>query len=64
MGIASSQDLRPWHVLRRTGPDAVHHYGEIHRFLEPGALLEEPLPEGWGRACHTARADTFGHQVA
>jgi glutamate synthase domain-containing protein 2 len=64
MGLRSSSELRPWHILRRTGPDAIHHYGEIHRYLEPGALLREPLPEGWARACHAARADSFEHRAA
>ena len=59
MGIARPDDLRPWHILRRTSPTEIHHYGEIYEFLHEGDLLHDPLPAGYKRACEAARADTF-----
>lgn len=63
MGIASTADLRPWHVMRRTGPDDIHHYGQIHEYLQDGALLGNDLPETYARACRSASAETFQHSV-
>ena len=59
MGIAQPDDLRPWHIMRRTSPTEIHHYGEIYEFLRKGDLLHDPLPPGYKRACEAARADTF-----
>ena len=61
MGIASPDDLRPWHIMRRISPTEVRHYGEIYEFLQDGDLLQEPLPKTYKRACEAASAETFMH---
>lgn len=61
MGIHSTSELRPWHVMRRTSPTEIHHYGEIYEYLQPGVLLQEPLPATYRRACEAAVAESFEH---
>ena len=61
MGIAEPSELRPWHIMRRTSPTEIHHYGELFEFLAPDRLLQEPLPETYARACQAASADTFAY---
>lgn len=63
MGIAHPHELRPWHIMRRTSPTEVHHYGEIFEYLKPGALLAEPLPISYERAWRAASAETFASQI-
>ncbi len=60
MGLASPAELRPWHVMRRTSPTEVKHYGELFEFLAPGALLDEGrLPGSFARAVASATPDSF-----
>jgi glutamate synthase domain-containing protein 2 len=59
MGCASTNDLRPWHLMRRFGPFEVKHYGEIFGYLEEGALLGKTAPKEFARAWSVARADSF-----
>ena len=61
MGISHPQRLRRWHIMRRISPVEVRHYGEIYDYLEPGALLQDPLPPAYERAWKAASADTFTH---
>ncbi len=61
MGVATPDDLRPWHIMRRVSPTEVKHYGEIFEFLAEGNLLTEPLPETYKRAWTAAEAETFSH---
>lgn len=60
-GLRHPAELRPWHILRRTTQFEIHHYGEIFEYLKPGALLREPLPRTYARACAAAVAHSFGH---
>ncbi len=60
-GLEHPDQLRPWHILRRTTQFEVHHYGEMFHYLNPGELLTEPLPKNYARAVHAASAHTFGH---
>ncbi|MEM7119112.1 MAG: FMN-binding glutamate synthase family protein [Chloroflexota bacterium] len=60
-GMAHPSELRPWHILRRTSPTAIHHYGEIYDFLEHGDLLAEHLPKSYARAVNAASPHTFAH---
>ena len=64
MGIADPDDLHPWHIMRRTSPTEIRHYGEIYEFLNDGDLLKENLPNSYERACRAASADTFVHTTA
>lgn len=60
MGLKSPAELRPWHLMRRTGPTDVKHYGELYEFLEPGSLLDEKtLPESFARSVRAASAESF-----
>ena len=62
-GLGHPDELRPWHIHRRVSPTRVMHYGEMFDYLEPGELLEEPLPESYARAWRSASADSFEAQV-
>ncbi|MFQ5639892.1 MAG: FMN-binding glutamate synthase family protein [bacterium] len=64
MGIANPDHLHPWHIMRRTGPTEIKHYGEIYEFLNDGDLLQENLPNSYKRAWHAASAETFEHAHA
>jgi glutamate synthase domain-containing protein 2 len=64
MGLEHTDQLRPWHLMRRIGPFEVKHYGELFKYLKPGELLEEneeDLPLGWGRAVKAANPESFSH---
>ncbi|MFK7804739.1 MAG: FMN-binding glutamate synthase family protein [Anaerolineae bacterium] len=61
MGLHSPADLKPWHVMRRTSPTEIRHYGEVYEFLEPGDLLKDELPPSYKRACQLASAESFAH---
>lgn len=61
IGLASSTDLRPWHVMHRVSPTETKHYGELYDFLDDGELLRTPLPIAYKRACEAASPDTFDH---
>ena len=60
-GLASPEDLRPWHIMRRTGQLETKHYGEIVGYLSPGALIQNEPPEGFARAWNAASPQTFAH---
>jgi glutamate synthase domain-containing protein 2 len=62
LGLNSSEDLRPWHVMHRVSPNQTRHYGELYNFLRDGALLADELPPDYARACAAASAETFGHE--
>lgn len=61
MGLSHSSELRQWHILRRTSPTDIKHYGEIYHYLKPGELLQEPYPKDYARAVLASSADTFDH---
>ncbi len=61
MGIATTKDLKPWHVMKRISPNQSKHFGEIYEFLEEGALLSNNPPKSFERALKAAVAETFDH---
>lgn len=61
MGIATPAELQPWHILRRVSATEIRHYGELFEFVQPGDLLQEPIPHSYERAWRAASAGTFGH---
>jgi len=62
MGIARTEDLRQWHIMRRVGANDIKHYGEIYEYLHEGDLLkDESLPASFERAYKAAVAETFTH---
>ncbi len=61
MGLMHSDELQPWHLMRRVSPTDIRHYGELFHFLEGGELLSPTPPEAYARAMHAASADSFRH---
>ena len=61
LGLRSPEELRPWHVMHRTSPTETKHYGELYDFLDPGELLNSPLPPDYQRACDAASPESFAH---
>ena len=61
IGLDSSDDLRPWHLMHRVSANETRHYGELYKFLRDGDLLADELPPEYARACQSASAETFGH---
>ena len=59
MGLARTSELRPWHVLKRTGLAETRHYGELYEYIEEGSLLGHTPPASFARALEGARADSF-----
>ncbi|HEB52949.1 MAG TPA: FMN-binding glutamate synthase family protein, partial [bacterium] len=58
-GLQHPDDLRPWHIQRRTSPTEVQTYAEIYRYLKKGALLRGDVGEPWGRLLSMASPDSF-----
>ncbi len=59
MGLGSTRQLRPWHLMRRVSPTEVQHYGELFHYLERGELLGDDPPADYARALRAASAQTF-----
>lgn len=59
VGLERSEDLRPWHVMRRISAFETQHYGEIYNYLQPGELLGDNVPSPRWRANKSAAATTF-----
>ncbi len=58
-GMASPSDLRPYHFMRRAGPDRVLSLADLYRGLAPGELLAGTDHPQFKHAWAMARADTF-----
>ena len=58
-GLEHPDELRPWHIFRRTSQVEVHTYDEIYDYLEPGELLEGTPSASWKSWMSLASADTF-----
>ena len=61
MGLDGVHKLRPWHIMRRTAANEIHHYGEIFDFLDDGELLQDELPKDYELAVKAARAEDFAY---
>lgn len=59
MGVVHSEDLRPFHLMRRIDAFTVKHYGEIFEYLKPGDLLKKDLPKSFERAFNAAVSQSF-----
>jgi glutamate synthase domain-containing protein 2 len=62
-GFTLPEELKPHHIQRRISPSEVKHLGEIYHYLEPGALLREPLPAEFSEAMQLARPESFSPAV-
>lgn len=58
-GCSHPSELRPWHIHRRITPSEVKHYAELHEYLNPRALLENPIPPSFARAWRHSAAESF-----
>jgi len=58
-GLEHPDELRPWHIFRRTSQVQVHTYDEIYDYLEPDELLEGTPSASWKSWMSLASADTF-----
>ena len=59
MGLEKTDDLKPWHLMRRTEAYEIRNYSEIYDFLKPGDLLKKSLPISYARAVEAANAESF-----
>ena len=60
MGVKHTNELRPWHLMKRTGLSEIHHYGELYEFIEEGSLLGNTVPKSFVRPLEAAQAESFG----
>jgi hypothetical protein len=60
-GLDATDQLRPWHIVRRVSPLETLHYGEIGDYLKPGDLLQDEPPPSFARSWRAASASTFAH---
>ncbi|MCP4418845.1 MAG: FMN-binding glutamate synthase family protein [Chloroflexi bacterium] len=58
-GINITSQLRPWHIERRVSATEVLNYGQIYEYLEPGVLLQKPVPATYKHALESASPETF-----
>lgn len=65
-GLSHPSELGPEHVMRRVSPHEIRSIATLYRFLEPGELLGERLPEHavFQRFWAQARADSFAPPAA
>lgn len=61
MGLDSATELRPWHIMRRTSPTDIKHYGELFEWLTDRDLLGEGYPQSYTRAMSASSAESFEH---
>lgn len=59
MGLNHPSELRPWHLVMRTGPSETKHFGKIYKFLKGGELLGHDVPEDFRWAHELASSETF-----
>jgi glutamate synthase domain-containing protein 2 len=58
-GLNHPRELRPYHFMRRTGPDRIVSFSELYRFLEPGELLFGTNHSMFQEAWEVATAESF-----
>jgi glutamate synthase domain-containing protein 2 len=63
-GLSHPEELSPRHFLKRVSPDVVATYEQIHRFLEPGELLNGTEDARFILSWKMARADSFAPAAA
>ena len=63
MGLDNPWQIAPCHISERQNGAQSDSLDRIHRFLEPGELLDAPGDTPYARAWAAAQADTFGEAV-
>lgn len=61
IGLQKTAELRPWHVMKRTGLAETKHFGELYEYIAEGSLLGKDIPKSFARAMAAASVDTFEH---
>ena len=59
MGLEKTDELKPWHLMRRIEAYEIRNLSEIYEFIEEGSLLKDPKPENYARACDAAHSNSF-----
>ena len=59
MGLEKTEELKPWHLMRRIEAYEIRNLSEIYEFIEEGSLLKDPKPENYARACDAAGSGSF-----
>jgi glutamate synthase domain-containing protein 2 len=59
MGLENTEDLKPWHLMRRIEAYEIRNFSEIYEFIQEGSLLKDTKPGSYARACDAARSDSF-----
>jgi len=59
MGLEHSDDLRPWHLMTRTGPSQVKHFGQMFEFVSDGDFLNGKMPEDYMWSYKLSSSETF-----
>jgi hypothetical protein len=60
-GLNSIDQLRPFHINRRTSGTETKHYGEIYPGIPVGSLVDDPssVPERWMNVWQEASAESW-----
>jgi hypothetical protein len=58
-GLERIDDLNPAHIYKVVDRKQILHYDEIYEFLEPGQLLNGPIPNEYKEAWERANPDKF-----
>ena len=58
-GLNHPRELRPYHFMRRTGPDRIVSFTELYRFMEPGELLSGTTHPSLKEAWEVASPESF-----
>ncbi len=59
LGVSHPDQLTPSHILQRMPDQHACSYARLHPWLEPGTLLNEPLPASFADDWSLASADRF-----
>jgi glutamate synthase domain-containing protein 2 len=58
-GFERPEELRPWHIHRRTDMTRTTNYGSLYHYLPDRALLNDTLPDDYALDWAAADADCF-----
>ncbi|MBK03284.1 MAG: FMN-binding glutamate synthase family protein [Deltaproteobacteria bacterium] len=62
-GMESPDELRPWHIMRRTDFTKIAHYGELFEYIPHRCLVDGEIPAHFERAWGRATAESFSGQA-
>lgn len=63
-GLEHPEQLEAKHLVRRTSATEIKLFSQLHTFLEPGALLDDSLEDGfYAQMWRLAQAESFAPQL-